>query len=110
MKPARLHDVLIHGIHPIDVVPPLPVEEDVPCPCATTGVQPPAPRRDKFLQTAHQVGIPLEPRVGDIAVNRLNEVVAHLGVTLRMTPVKGLGKIRVVTHCWTVAQQDDEGS
>ena len=99
MKPARLQNVLLYGVDPIDVVPLPPVEEDVASARPAAGVQPPGPGGDQLLETVHQIRIALEPWMGEVAVHGLNEAVAHLGVTLSVILVEGLGKIGVLAHC-----------
>ena len=98
VKIARLQDVLLNGVQPKDVVSVLPVEVDVAGACAAACVQAAGPGGDKLPEAYHQVGIAFEARVGGLRVDGLNEVVAHLGVSLCVVSVKGLGEIRVLTH------------
>ena len=53
----------------------------------------------QLLEPVHQVHISFESQMGDVAIYGLKKAVAYFGVTLCMTPVEGLGKIKSLAHC-----------
>ena len=55
VKSACLLNILIYGVNPIDVVAPLPVEEDVAGACPAAGIQPPGAGGEQLLEPVHQV-------------------------------------------------------
>ena len=77
----------------------LPVVEDITGARATACVQPSRSGRDQLLQAIHQVLIAPERRVGGFDVHGLDEIMAYLGVTPGVLPIKGLRIIQVLTHC-----------
>ena len=46
--------------------------------------------------------------MGGFGVDRLDEIMAHLGVALGVSRVKGLGIIGGCAHCWTTTEEDKE--
>ncbi len=108
VKPSRLQDVLLHRVHTVYVVSILPVEVHVPRPCTATRVQPTGPWRDKLEDAIHEVPVAPEQGMGHIGIDRLDKIVAHLGIALRVSPVKGLGIIGSCAHRWTATIKGEE--